>query len=199
MPILKNLLAKIAAYFVRGLLFVAPLSITLYVLYTIFNNIDTILVIKIPISSKSEIFIPGIGFLIIILGTAFIGFLSSTLFPTSFLGLFENAVRKLPLVRIVYFSLKDLVSAFVGDKKKFDSPVLVLVDVANNIHKIGFITQSDLKVYNLEGKIMVYFPQSYAFAGDLIIIDRSRAEVINISAAEAMKLIVSGGISSSEN
>jgi uncharacterized membrane protein len=194
----KSVLAKVASYFMRGLLFVAPIGVTFYILISIFNQIDSILQIKIPISAKNEMILPGLGFLIIVLGTAIIGFVSSVWFPNTFLGFFENTVRKLPLVRIVYFSLKDLVSAFVGDKKKFDNPVLVLVDEVNQIHKIGFITQKDLSHFGIENKIMVYFPQSYAFAGDLIIIDAHKVSELNISAAEAMKLIVSGGISTTD-
>ena len=91
--------------------------------------------------------------------------------------------------------IKDLLAAFVGDKRKFDKPVLVTINKENNLHRIGFITQSDLSEIGLADMVVVYFPQSYAFAGDHFLISRDHIKPLNISGPAAMKFIVSGGIS----
>lgn len=181
----RKIINRLITYFGRGLLGVAPLGLTIYVIYSVFVWVDGL----VPID------MPGIGFLImfgIILGS---GVLISTVLPRSFAGLVEGAIRHLPLVSLIYFSVKDLISAFVGDKKKFNQPVLVLLNKESGIRKIGFITQTDLSRLGLTDAIMVYLPHSYAFSGELFIVPAENVKLLNIPSADVMKLIVSGGVS----
>jgi uncharacterized membrane protein len=104
-------------------------------------------------------------------------------------------MNRIPLVKLIYSSVKDLLAAFVGDKRKFDKPVLVTINKENNLHRIGFITQEDLSELGLKDMVVVYFPQSYAVAGDHFVIPSSSVKPLNISGPVAMKFIVSGGIS----
>jgi uncharacterized membrane protein len=176
---------KLITYFGRGLLAMAPLGLTIYIIYSIFVWVDGL----VPID------IPGIGFLIvtvIILGS---GVLISTVVPQSLGGLFEGSIRHLPLVSLIYFSVKDLISAFVGDKKKFNQPVLVTMNHASDIRKVGFLTQTDLSNLGLTDSVMVYCPHSYAFSGELYVVPASSVKLLNIAPTDAMKLIVSGGVS----
>ena len=101
----------------------------------------------------------------------------------------------LPLVSLIYFSIKDLIAAFVGDKKKFNQPVLVILNRESGIRKLGFITQTDLTYLHQSDAVMVYCPHSYAFSGELYIVPAENVKLLSLSSAEAMKLIVSGGVS----
>jgi uncharacterized membrane protein len=98
------------------------------------------------------------------------------------------------LVRIIYSSLKDLISAFVGDKKKFNQPVLVLLNKSSELRKLGFITQTDLGEWGLKESVAVYLPHSYNFSGDLYIVPRENVTIVQASGADVMKFIVSGGV-----
>ena len=181
----NRFISRLLAYFGRGLLAIAPLGLTIYVIYSVFIWVDGL----VPID------IPGIGFLImtgIILGS---GLLISTVIPQSFASLFEGSIRHLPLVSLIYFSVKDLISAFVGDKKKFNQPVLIVINRESGIRKIGFITQTDLNHIGLQEVVMVYCPHSYAFSGELYIVPAENVKLLSLSSSEAMKLIVSGGVS----
>jgi uncharacterized membrane protein len=91
--------------------------------------------------------------------------------------------------------VKDLLAAFVGEKRKFNKPVLVTINKENNLHRVGFITQSDLSELGLPDMVVVYFPQSYAFAGDHFVVPKESIKPLNVSGPVAMKFIVSGGIS----
>jgi uncharacterized membrane protein len=73
--------------------------------------------------------------------------------------------------------------------------VLVTINKENALHRIGFVTQSDLSEIGLNEMVVVYFPQSYAFAGDHFLVPRDQVKPLNISGSVAMKFIVSGGIS----
>ncbi len=181
----NKITSRLLAYFGRGLLAIAPIGLTIYMLYSVFVWVDGL----VPIA------IPGIGFLVmagIILAS---GVLISTVIPQSFAALFEGSVRHLPLVSLIYFSIKDLIAAFVGDKKKFNQPVMVILNRESGIRKLGFITQTDLTYLHQSDAVMVYCPHSYAFSGELYIVPAENVKLLSLSSAEAMKLIVSGGVS----
>jgi uncharacterized membrane protein len=176
---------KILGFFFQGLLLTAPIGITGYVLFKLFYWVDNILPFKIP----------GMGFFVILLLLVVLGFFAKTFLLSPIMLLFDSIIAKTPFVKIIYSSIKDILSAFVGNEKKFKNPVLVRVNNVSNLHKIGFLTQKDLSKLSLsDAYVSVYFPHSYAFSGELYIVPSADVSSLNISASDAMKFIVSGGI-----
>ncbi len=195
-----KLLNRLVSYFVRGLLFVAPVGFTILILYSAFDFVDSLVRIRFTIDRPDEqFFIPGLGFLIVVAGTALIGFVFTRLLPQTIQNWIENGIKNLPLVKIFYSAFKDLVSAFVGDKKKFKTGVLITVNVQSNIKKLGFLTQENLDILNLPDMVSVYCPHSYAFSGEMFIVPKEQVQILSLSSAEVMKIIVSGGVSISES
>ena len=161
-----------------------------------FDFVDNIIRIRIPTSDpNNDLIIPGLGTLIVIVGTMLTGFTFSVLLPQTIQNLIENAISHLPLVRIFYFAFKDLISAFVGDKRKFTQAAIILINKEAGVHKIGFITQNDLTNLGVNDMVAVYCPHSYAFSGELILVPKENVQMLNMPSAEVMKLIVSGGVS----
>lgn len=137
--------------------------------------------------------IPGLG-----LGLVLTIILIAGIFVTNFVtepmyGWFKRIMNRLPLLNFIFSSIKDLTEAFVGDEKKFNHPVLV--EVEGGMKRIGFLTQNDLTKLDLPGDAIVYFPFSYSFAGQVYVVSKDKIKSLNISAADAMKLVVSGGVS----
>lgn len=195
MEINNKFLKRILNYFVRGLILVAPLYITILIIWTGIESLDSILPISIPISQSKSVYLPGLGLLIILSGIIFLGFFVSTVIPQSFFKFSESLLRKIPLVSIIYYSIKDLITAFVGDKKKFNQPVMVTIYHNSDIKKLGFITQTDLSHLHIKDCIAVYMPHSYAFSGELFIVPIANVTLLNATSADIMKMIVSGGVS----
>jgi len=108
--------------------------------------------------------------------------------------LIDKIMQSAPLVKVIYSSIKDLLSAFVGKEKKFNKPVLVKVNMISNLEKMGFLTQTDLSDLGIRDKATVYFPHSYNFSGEMYIVPVEHITPLDIPAAEAMKFIVSGGV-----
>jgi uncharacterized membrane protein len=177
-------MSRLFAYFLRGLVFVAPLGITLYICWLIFTRIDGWLGIPIP----------GVGFLVTIALITIFGFLASNLITRGALGVFDSVMNRLPFVRLLYSSTKDLLNAFVGEKRRFDKPVLVRIYPGGEARALGFVTQESLTQLGLDGFVSVYFPQSYNFAGSLILYPVTLVEPIDASSSEVMAFIVSGGV-----
>lgn len=176
---------RLLNYFFRGLLILVPLALTVYIIIVSLQWIDGLIPVQIP----------GLGLLISLGIIILFGYLASTLIARPIFDLLEEVLLTVPLISLIYSSIKDLLSAFVGDKKKFTQAVLVTMDEANGIHKLGFITQTDLQVLGLQDKVAVYLPHSYNFSGNFYIVPRERVTFLNLPGADVMKFIVSGGVS----
>lgn len=175
---------KLTKYFLEGLLFLIPLVATIYVIYIIFVKIDNILRFKIP----------GMGFIVTILTITLVGFIASNFLTRKLVRLVDNVFKRLPLVKMIYSSIKDLISAFVGDKKGFNKPVLVSIIPGSNIQVIGFVTCETLTHLGLLAYVAVYLPQSYNFAGNLVVVPKDQVTPIHADSGNVMAFIVSGGI-----
>lgn len=183
---------KIVKYFLQGLLLLSPLIGTVYIFGLVFSIID---------NSANDIIldffdrkIKGLGFILTLSVITVFGFLSSTIL---FRGIFiwiENLLLKSTVVRLIYTSIKDLSNAFVGENKKFNKPVLVNVQKDSGIYKLGFITQESMALIDKKELIAVYLPMSYSFAGDLFLVEKEYIKAIDINNVEAMKFVVSGGV-----
>jgi uncharacterized membrane protein len=176
---------KILRYFFSGMLFIVPLVATAYFIYVSFAWLDGLL--NLPY--------PGLGFGIILVAITLFGYLTSNLAFQTVSNWFDHVMNRIPLVKLVYSSIKDLLDAFVGNKKKFNKPVLVELNKENKLYQIGFITQADLSELGLHDMISVYLPHSYAISGLHYILPKERVTPLNISGTVAMKYIVSGGVS----
>ena len=178
---------RISQYFLQGLLFLIPLFVTVYVIYGIFIKIDGFLALPVP----------GLGFIATLVFITFIGFVASNFLTKRILHLVDKVFARLPLVKMIYNSIKDLVNAFVGDKKSFNRPVQVVIDRESNLRVLGFATSDSLESMGIKDSVAVYLPQSYNFAGNLIIVAREQVIPLEADPGEVMKMIVSGGVSSS--
>jgi len=180
----KDIFKSIVRYFLSGLLYVAPISLTVFALYQLFVFLDNV----IPID------IPGLGLLILILVITLAGVLGSSFLFIPLVRYLEEVIDRIPLVKTIYNSIRDLLSAFVGDKKRFTKPVIVQMN-ADGLSKLGFITAEDLQTLGIDdGRIAVYLPHSINFSGNLYIVSPDKVAALDTSASEVMKFIVSGGV-----
>jgi uncharacterized membrane protein len=193
----KIFFRRVFEYFLQGLLYIAPLAVTFYVIYMVFgmvnglsqDYIDEIIGFKIP----------GLGVILLFVVITMAGFFGQRLISQPIKVIIEKLLGKAPIIQVVYTSIRDFLSAFVGKEKKFTQPVLVKVNKSAELEKIGFLTASDLTDLNIKDKVAVYFPHSYAFSGELFIVPTELVTKLDIHPAEAMKFIVSGGISKLSN
>ena len=178
----------IGSYFLKGLLYTVPLAITAYVIYQLFMFFDRLVVLPYDI--------PGLGILFLFIFITLMGLLGSSVIIQPISRRVIRFIEKTPFLKTIYSAVKDVVGTFVEKKNSFRVPVLVKISQDSNLEKIGFITEEDLKTIGIvEGdKLAVYFPHSYAFSGNLFIVDRKNIKVIDQNAADVMKFIVSGGV-----
>ena len=171
-------------YFLRGLVVVAPMAFTGYVCWRLFVLIDGWLGLPVP----------GLGFVATLAFLILIGFLASTFLARGLFALVESLLARLPFVRLLYASTKDLLNAFVGEQRRFDRPVVVTVYPESQGVAMGFVTQSSLEHLGLHGQVAVYFPFSYSVAGHVLLFPADRVRPLPADSADVMAFLVSGGV-----
>ncbi len=185
---------KIINYFVQGLVTAMPLFITLYIFVSIFRSVGSLMV-KLGIPSIHPYVDDIIGVLGVLVIIVLIGVLASSFLFQSIMLIIDKLVERSSVVKTVYYSVKDFIDAFIGNKKKFDKPVLILINKETGNKQMGFITQSDLSDLALPGgHSAVYMPYSYGFNGQLFIVPNENIIPIDAKSSQVMKFIVSGGV-----
>jgi uncharacterized membrane protein len=181
-------MARLLNYFVRGLVVVVPLALTIYVCAVIFTTIDSWLALPIR----------GAGFVLALVMITVVGALASSIVTRSLLSAVDQLFDRLPFVRLLYSSAKDMLNAFVGEKRRFDKPVLVAISHDRAVKVLAFLTSDSLASLGAEDHVTVYMPQSYGFAGHIIVVPADRVQRIDADAAEVMAFIISGGVTTVE-
>ena len=179
---------RLRGYFLRGLVVLAPLAVTLYICVVVFRTIDGWLGLPYP----------GAGFVATVALVTLVGFLASSLLAQALAGLLaviERALTRLPFVRLLYTSTKDLLNAFVGERRRFDRPVALAL--GGEVRALGFVTNPDLAKLGLPGMVAVYLPQSYNVAGNLVVVPASHVTPLAADSADVMAFVVSGGVTGS--
>jgi uncharacterized membrane protein len=169
--------------FLRGCLIVVPAVATLYALYFVVHAVDGLLGLRVP----------GLGFVVVVALVTLIGGIASNVIGRRLLALPDRVLAQLPFVKLIYTSLRDVMAALVGERHSFDRPVLVALD-ERGLCAIGFMTRDDLTSLGLADHVAVYVPQSVNFAGQLLIVPRTRVQPVQIPAADILPIIVSGGM-----
>lgn len=169
--------------FLRGLVIVVPIALTVYLVYQAFLRLDQLM----PVET------PGLGLAILIVAIIGIGALAGNFVGRRVFSLTETMFTKAPIVRIVYSAIKDLLEAFVGNKRRFDRPVTV--EVTQGVKTFGFITRDDLSALGMSEEVAVYVPFSYTWDGCLLVVARERVTPLTADSASVMALVVSGGVS----
>lgn len=187
----KKSTQKLIQYFLQGLLILGPVSITVYFIYLVFDSVDNIL--------RPVINIPGLGFLIILAFILVVGYLSSFFLLGRLLSVVDHILEKTPGIKLLYSFVRDFFEAFAGDKKKFTHNVLANVDYPD-VWRVGFITQEDMSHFGMRDYVAVYLPMAYSVAGNVYIIPKEKIRLLpGVSAADAMKFAVSGGVTQSDD
>jgi uncharacterized membrane protein len=199
----QKLLTALAQRFFQGVIVLAPIGVTIWVVVSLFNWVDNFLPNLLNLAFPQQFAevngqipkVTGLGFVVAIALVLVVGWLSSLFFVERLMSIFDKILERTPGVKIIYSSVKDFLEAFAGNKKKFDEPVLVNVD-STDVWRIGFITQKNSVHFGMDQFVTVYVPHSYAISGITFIVPATRIKKLpkGVSAAEAMKYVVSGGV-----
>lgn len=176
---------NLVSYFVRGCLATVPIAATVYILYWVVSAVDALLGMPVP----------GLGLILVVVITTAVGFAISNVVGRRAFQLADRLLARLPLVKLLYTSIRDLIGAFMGQKRKFGRPVAVRLFPGSEIRLLGFLTRDTLNPLQLPGHVAVYFPQAYNVAGQLVAVPQELIEPLQVPSSELITFLVSGGAS----
>ena len=186
---MKRLTKKLIDYFIKGLLIFVPIALTVFLVVLVFTRLDGLL------RKLLGIDVTGLGFLLTIVLIFVIGFLGSNFLGRKLFELVEKVFKKLPLVKLLFSAVKDVIEAFAGEKKSFDKPVLATIVPGAGAKVVGFVTRESLENLGLLDHVAVYLPQSYNFAGNVLLLPKELVKPLDVDSSQAMAFVVSGGVS----
>ncbi|OXS15689.1 hypothetical protein CGX12_07700 [Zobellella denitrificans] len=191
---------RLIRFFFQGLLILLPFVLTVYLVYLIFTMLNETLFSA--LGSLLQLVFPALeagwvsdlaGGLVTLVLIILTGMFASFYLGRFFLSLFDAVLTRIPLVKMLYNSLRDLFNALLGDNKRFDKPVAVSL-MGGEVMVLGFITREEMEEFGLKDKVAVYLPQSYNFAGNVLIVDKDKVRPLDIPAGTVTTFIVSGGV-----
>ena len=194
---MKRIAKALLNYFFKGLIVVVPLGMAAFLIFWAVSSIDSALNLSDVLWTDNKgkpVYIPGLGILNVLVVILIAGILVTNVITDPIKRWFNRWINRLPFFNFLYSSIKDLTEAFVGDEKKFNEAVIVEVNEFG-LKKIGFLVQKDLAKLGLPGEVAIYFPYSYSFAGQVVIIAADKVKHIDKNAADMMKFVISGGVS----
>ncbi|HLS95105.1 MAG TPA: DUF502 domain-containing protein [Sphingobacterium sp.] len=197
---LKKVSQRLLYYLIKGALVVVPVAGAVFLILWAVASMDSALNLTTHFLEDEHghpLYIPGIGILTVLIMLILVGMIFTNLVTEPIRAWLKRTINKIPLFNTLYSSIKDFTEAFVGDAKKFNEPVLVIVN-ETGLKKIGFLTQRDLGKIGLPDEVIVYFPYSYSVAGQVVVVKAANVVRLNMSATDAMKLVVSGGVTGLE-
>lgn len=177
-------MSRLLNYFFRGLIVLAPAAVTIWVFWQVFRTVDNWMGFRVP----------GLGIVLTVLLITLFGFLTSSVLARWLVRLVDTVFNRLPLVRLVYSSTKDLLDAFVGEKRRFDRPVVVQTSADGVEKAFGFVTAGAMERFGLDDHVTVYLPFSYTFTGVIRIYPAANVRPLATDSAELMAFVVSGGV-----
>jgi len=180
---------KLVNYFIKGLVIFVPMALTVFVVVWAFTSLDSVF------RDRLRLPFPGLGILLTVVLIFLIGFLASNFLGRKLFALAEKVFTGLPLVKLLYSAVRDMIEAFAGEKKSFDKPVLAAIGPGTAAKVVGFVTRDSLENLGLADYVAVYLPQSYNFAGNVLLFPKDAVTPLKIESSQAMAFIVSGGVS----
>lgn len=193
-------MSKIKRYFGTGLLITLPVLFTVYILWIVFRFIDGIWgkFINYYLKKHLGFSIPGLGFILGIATVIIVGFIATNFFGKKIFKAIENWFLKLPLIRQIYPTAKQIVDSFISKESPAFKKVVLVEYPSKGIWSVGFLTNDGFKeAEEKSGRELVHVligTTPTPLSGFLILVPKDEIKILDISIEEGIKLVVSGGI-----
>jgi uncharacterized membrane protein len=186
-------LKRLVKYFVNGIITIVPIGLVIYVIVQVFQFLDNLLGRFLRQEMKS--YIPGLGLLLSIILITCIGILATNYVSRRIFDLADQILKKIPFVKSLYAIVKETIESLIGKKRSFSQVALITIP-GTSMKMVGFLTSDDAGglTDSLSGYVTVYVPQSFQMAGMTLLVPREDVELLPITAEEAMRFILSAGV-----
>ncbi|MGB8955649.1 MAG: DUF502 domain-containing protein [Tumebacillaceae bacterium] len=192
------MLKTLLKFFVNGVLTIVPISVVFYVVWWLFQFFDSLLGKYLREEIGDGAYVPGLGLLLSVVLITLVGWLMTHWLSVRVMDLVERVLRKIPFVKSLYSIVKETFESIFGEKKSFSKVALVTMP-NSSMKMIGFITSENVQALgdSLQDHIAIYVPQTFQVAGVTFLVPKEHVQILDIKPEEAMKFVLSGGVSGS--
>jgi uncharacterized membrane protein len=184
-----------------GLITLVPVILTFYLLYWFVLTTESFLGNVIRSSTSEAFYRPGMGVIAGLIVAFFVGLFMQTIIAKQLLAAVERLLKRLPIVKSVYLSIRDLLDYFSSEKKKDFDQVVSVTWGDTGMQIIGLVTQADMTQmpvgFDQKDSLLVYIPMSYGIGGFAVLVPRSATKPLNMSMEDAMRFALTAGVTSS--
>ena len=192
------MLKFIGKHVLTGLITILPVTLTLYLLYWLVLSAETVLGNLIRLVLPEELYWPGMGSIVGILGAFMIGILMHAYIFQRLFEMGEQVLYRMPLIKSVYRAIRDFFDYFSPTAKKEFEQVVSISIGSNGMEVIGFVTQAIPenmpKDFRDENSVLVYIPLSYMIGGYTVLMPRNAIRPLDMNMEEAMRFVLTAGV-----
>ena len=185
--------------FLRGLATVVPVAVTISILYWIGVSLESVLGGILQLFIPEKYYLPGTGLVIALIATFAVGATAHRWLIAKLIQLGEGIISRIPLAKTIYGGVRDLMRFISATAERKDLDQVVMVDVADDMRMIGFVTGSGIEIAQSEEKeneiATVYIPFSYQIGGHTVCVPRSKLKAVDVSVETAMRWVLTAGVS----
>ncbi len=190
----KSVWVRLRRYLLTGIVVIAPVGVTVFVLYWIFNRLDAILG---RAFSAVGLRIPGLGFMALILLVVGVGWIAQQAVGRQLISMGRNWLTRFPLTRTIYSAASQITEQLVGQQKRFFKSCVLIEFPREGCYAVGFLTgPAAVEITEIaeEESVAVFLPTTpNPTSGYLLFLPRSKVMPLKMTVEEGFKLIISGG------
>lgn len=187
---------KLGGILLKGLVTILPIGLTVYFVYWLGVTAEGLLSVPIKAALGEERYWPGLGLVMGFVLLFLIGLAVNAFLVRRLLGLGEELLLRIPVVKTVYSAIRDMTRLVNTDKKKRELDRVVTVETELG-KLIGFVTQEHANTLGIGGGddlVAVYLPMSYQIGGYTVYLPRSRLGETDLTVEQAMRIVLTGGV-----
>lgn len=189
-------LKRLGRVLLKGLVAILPIGLTIYVVYWLGVTTETVLSGPLKWLLPPGIYRPGMGLVAGFVLLLVVGLLVNAYLVRRVLGLGESLLLRVPVVKTVYASIRDLTALVNTKDRKRELERVVMVRFGPG-RVIGFVTQDNASLPGLADGgdlVAVYLPMSYQIGGYTVYLPRDQIEATDLSVEQAMRIVITGGL-----
>ena len=185
----------ISKILLTGFITLLPIVLTIYLLYWLAVSSERVLGSALQFMLPDASYFPGLGMIAGLIVVFIVGLMMNAYMVRQLFSLGEQMLYRLPLIKTVYRAFRDFFDFFSPKKEQFGQVVAVSL---NGMELVGFVTQENPQrlpeSFRDRDSVLVYLPMSYMVGGYTVLIPRSELRPLKMSMEEAMRFILTAGI-----
>ncbi len=195
---MAKILKKLNSAFLKGLLTLLPLALTVSLLIWIIRSLESTFGDVLTALMPAEFYIPGLGLVLAIIAIVATGLLVENYLAGSLVKNLENYLKKAPVIRAIYSPLKDLTDLFSRAQGPDQAQKVVFVRISPTVELVGLVMREafdDLPHVRMsQGTVAVFVPFSYGFGGYTLLVSPESIREAGLPAERALQLAITGWV-----